>query len=76
MNKNMYLNAVNQAKPYIVHWINMPTIYPSQMPQSLYIFLHWCLMEEEKDVNRSNIDELDVVFIAPDGTSPNLKGEC
>ena len=25
--QNMYLNALNQAKSDIVHWINMPTMY-------------------------------------------------
>ena len=26
--QNMYLNALNQAKLDIVHWINMPAMYP------------------------------------------------
>ena len=37
----MYLNAVNQAKPDIVHWINMPTMYMYPVPDAsiTYIFL-------------------------------------
>ena len=52
MEQNMYLNALNQAKSDIVHRINMPTIYMYPLLNHLYIFVHWCLLEEEQDVNR------------------------
>ena len=46
---NIYLDALNQAKSNIVHWINMPTMYPLPDASITSIFFcHWCLLEEEK----------------------------
>ena len=37
--QNVYLNDVNQEKPHIAHWINMPTMYPLPDTSITCIFL-------------------------------------
>ena len=39
LNKYISLDAVNQAKPDILHWINIPTMYPLPDAQITYIVL-------------------------------------
>ena len=38
--QNMYSNALNQATPDIVHWINMPTMNPPPpLPNASFVYI-------------------------------------